>query len=245
MKSNSLSHAGRSAFRAVLFDMDGVLVDSERLIAEAAKRMFAERYGLEVRYEDFMPFVGAGENRYIGGVAEQYGVSIDIAAAKAWTYEIYGWLASRHAEGMRAMPGAVEYVRACRAHGLKTALASAADKIKVMINLDYLGLSPDEFDAVLTGEDVTRKKPDPEMYLKAAGRLNVEAGACLVVEDAVNGTIAGVRTGARVLGITSSFSEEALRRAGASWTAPDLARAALPWEFVLPPAAVSFSGGGF
>lgn len=244
MNTDTSSQTGRPLFRAVLFDMDGVLVDSERLIAEAAKRMFAERYGLEVQYEDFTPFVGAGENRYIGGVAEQYGVPIDIVAAKAWTYEIYGRLAHRHAEGMRAMPGAVEYVCACRAHGLKTALASAADKVKVMINLDYLGLNPDEFDAVLTAEDVTRKKPDPEMYLKAAERLKIEAGACLVVEDAVNGTIAGVRAGARVLGITSSFSREALREAGASWTAPDLARAPLPWELVLPPPAGSLSGRG-
>lgn len=241
-----LSRSGESAFLvgagmsssatpticAVLFDMDGVLVDSERLIAEAAKRMFTERYGLEVRYEDFTPFVGAGENRYIGGVAERYGLAIDIVAAKAWTYEIYGRLARQHAAGMRAMPGAVDYVRACRAHGLKTALASAADRVKVMINLEYLGLREDEFDAVLTAEDVTHKKPDPEMYLKAAERLAVEPECCLVVEDAVNGTLAGVRAGARVLGITSSFTEEGLRKAGATWTASDLASAPLPWELV-------------
>jgi beta-phosphoglucomutase len=241
IEDDTTQGAAAHEIRAVLFDMDGVLVDSERLIAEAATRMFAQHYGLNVHYEDFTPFVGAGENRYLGGVAERYGVAIDIVAAKAWTYEIYGQLARRHAAGMRAMPGAVDYVRACRAHGLKTALASAADKVKVMINLEYLGLRQDEFDAVLTAEDVTRKKPDPEMYLKAAWRLAVEPAFCLVVEDAVNGTMAGVRAGARVLGITSSFTEEALREAGASWIVSDLACAPFPWELVVPPAPEDLS----
>ncbi len=218
------------SIRAVLFDMDGVLVDSERLIAEAAKRMFAERYGLAVKLEDFVPFVGAGENRYLGGVAEKYGIHIDIVPAKAWTYEIYGQLARAHALGMRAIPGAVEYVRSCRKLGLKTALASAADRVKVLINLEYLGLEPSEFDTVLTAEDVTNKKPDPEIYLKAAARVGIDPAECIVVEDAVNGTIAGVRAGARVLGITSSFSETLLREAGATWIAPDLARAPLPTD---------------
>ena len=227
--SQLLPTADTSIFRAVLFDMDGVLVDSEPAIAEAAVRMFAERYGLAVRHEDFTPFIGAGENRYIGGVAEKYGLSIDIIAAKRWTYEIYGQLARQGAGGMKAIPGAVDYVRVCRAHGLKTALASAADATKVLIKLDFLGLRPDEFDAMLTGNDVTHKKPDPEMYLVAAERLGIEPSLCLVVEDAVNGTIAGVQAGARVLSITSSFSQEALREAGASWFAPDLARAPMPW----------------
>jgi len=228
----SETHCPASApvIRAVLFDMDGVLVDSERLIAEAAKRMFAERYGLEVKLEDFVPFVGAGENRYLGGVAEKYGIRIDIVPAKAWTYEIYGQLARAHALGMRAIPGAVEYARACRKLGLKTAVASAADRVKVLINLEYLGLDPSEFDTVLTAEDVTHKKPDPEMYLKAAVRVGIELAECMVIEDAVNGTIAGVRAGARVLGITSSFPEAKLREAGATWIAPDLARAPLPPE---------------
>ncbi len=225
---DSLRPSAAPEIRAVLFDMDGVLVDSERLIAEAATRMFAERYGLEVKPEDFVPFVGAGENRYLGGVAEKYGIHFDIVSAKAWTYEIYGQLARAHALGMRAIPGAVDYVRACRKLGLKTALASAADKVKVLINLEYLGLDPLEFDTVLTAEDVTHKKPDPEMYLNAAARIGIEPAGCVVIEDAVNGILAGVRAGARVLGITSSFSEALLREAGATWIAPDLARAPLP-----------------
>ena len=68
--------------RAVIFDMDGVLVDSEPLINAAAIAMFKEK-GLSVQPDDFLPFVGAGEDRYIGGVAEHYGFPLYVAAASA------------------------------------------------------------------------------------------------------------------------------------------------------------------
>ena len=73
--------------RGVIFDMDGVLTDSEPLINAAAIAMFKEK-GLVVQPRDFLPFVGAGENRYIGGVAEQYRFPLDLPAAKRRTYEI-------------------------------------------------------------------------------------------------------------------------------------------------------------
>lgn len=75
--------------RGVLFDMDGVLADSEEYICRAAIMMFAE-LGYTVEPDDFKPFVGTGENRYVGGVAEKYGIDVDIEKVKARTYEIYG-----------------------------------------------------------------------------------------------------------------------------------------------------------
>ncbi len=73
---------------AVIFDMDGVLTDSEPLINAAAIAMFKE-LGLTVAPSDFLPFVGTGEDRYIGGVAESHHFPIDLPAAKRRTYEIY------------------------------------------------------------------------------------------------------------------------------------------------------------
>ena len=75
--------------KGVLFDMDGVLVDSEEFICRAAVLMFKEK-GLEVQAEDFIPFVGMGEDRYLGGVAEKYNFVIEIEEIKSRTYEIYG-----------------------------------------------------------------------------------------------------------------------------------------------------------
>jgi beta-phosphoglucomutase len=78
----------KHSIRAVIFDMDGVLADSEKLINAAAVAMFQE-IGWTVQPEDFLPFVGTGEDRYIGGVAEMYGFPLDIPARKQRTYEIY------------------------------------------------------------------------------------------------------------------------------------------------------------
>ena len=88
--------------RAVIFDMDGVLTDSEPLINEAAVTMFRE-LGLVVQPEDFLPFVGTGEDRYIGGVAEKYAFPLDGPAAKKRTYEIYLDLVPQK---LSAFPGA-------------------------------------------------------------------------------------------------------------------------------------------
>ena len=112
--------------RAVIFDMDGVLVDSEPLINAAAIAMFREK-GLVVHPEDFLPFVGAGEDRYIGGVAEHYDFPLDLPAAKRRTYEIYLDLVPSRLE---TFPGVLDLVHACRAAGLLLAVASSADEIK-------------------------------------------------------------------------------------------------------------------
>lgn len=205
--------------KAIIFDMDGVLVDSEPFICEAATRMFAE-HNLTVSPDDFIPFVGAGENRYIGGVAEKYGFPLDMERDKARTYAIYGEIAKGRLE---PLAGAREFIAKARERGLKLAIASSADRIKVETNLREIGVPADMFDAVVSGLDVVRKKPDPEIFLHAAGKIGVEPSACLVVEDAVNGIAAAKAAGMRCLGLTTSFSPADL--ADADWTAPDLAHA--------------------
>src|SRR4051812_30883899 len=74
--------------RGVIFDMDGVLVRSEPLLAEAAIRMFAEK-GYTVAHDEFRPFIGMGEDRFLGGVAEARGIPLDVARDKSRTYALY------------------------------------------------------------------------------------------------------------------------------------------------------------
>jgi HAD superfamily hydrolase (TIGR01509 family) len=206
--------------KAVLFDMDGVLADSEEFICEAAMKMFEEK-GLTVKAEDFLPFVGAGENRYLGGVAESYGFDLDlwggIDEAKARTYKIYGEIIKGR---MMELPGASVFVKECRIRGLKTALATSADKDKMNYTMNEIGLSLDHFDACINGLDVERKKPFPDIYLMAARLLGEDIENCLVIEDAVNGVQAAKSAGARCLALTSSFTREEL--VGADWFASDL-----------------------
>lgn len=199
--------------QAVIFDMDGVLTDSEPLINAAAMEMFREK-GLAVRPEDFIPFVGAGENRYIGGVAEKYNFPLDIPAAKKRTYEIYLDLVPKRLE---AFPGAQPVVNACRLAGLRTAVASSADRIKIEANLRRIGLPPESWDAIVTGEDVARTKPNPDIFLAAARLLNLTPDECAVVEDAPNGIQAAKAAGMRCIAVAQTFP-------AAKLTAADLIR---------------------
>jgi len=201
--------AGGAQIEAVVFDMDGVLTDSEPLINEAAVQMFRER-GVPAQPEDFLPFVGAGEDRYIGGVAEKYGVRLNLPEAKRRTYEIYLALAP---EKLRAFPGAVELVRACRARGLKTALASSADLLKVRANLDRIGLPLEGWDALVSAEDAARKKPAPDIFLAAARKLGLAPERCAAVEDAVHGVEAAKAAGMRCVAVAHSFPPSALAAA--------------------------------
>jgi len=206
-------------FLAVLFDMDGVLVDSEAFIAEAAVAMFAERHEVVVKAADFVPFVGMGEDRYLAGVASQYSVVLDAERDKQRTYELYFDVIRGR---LKELAGASAFVRDCRRRGLKTALATSADRSKMLANLEEIGLSESDFDATVNGLEVTRKKPFPDIFLEAARRVGVPPAQCLVVEDAVMGVQAAKAAGCSCLGITSSFSEVALRTAGADFIASNL-----------------------
>jgi beta-phosphoglucomutase len=195
--------------RAVIFDMDGVLTDSEPLICAAATEMFRE-LGLSVRPDDFHPFVGTGENRYLGGVAEKYGLTLDIARAKTRTYELYlAMVPSR----LEVFPGAVELVRACQAAGWQCAVASSADLIKVEANLNKIGLPPATWQTLVTAEDVERRKPNPDIFLMAAQRLGIPPSHCTVVEDAVNGIAAAKAAGMRCVAVATTFPASVLSQA--------------------------------
>ena len=178
--------------RGIIFDMDGVLVDSEPFICEAAMRMFEGTYGQIVKREDFAPFVGAGEDRFIGGVAEKYGVTLSMPRDKFRTYEIYLDIIRGRLD---PLPGAIQFVRLVRSRGLKSAVATSADRVKMEGNLREIKLSPADFDAIITGDDVAKKKPDPEIFLLAALRINLPPAECLVIEDAPNGIRAAKAAG--------------------------------------------------
>ena len=195
--------------KGVLFDMDGVLVDSEAYICKAAILMFNE-LGVKPVREDFHPFVGMGENRYIGGVAEKYGLKVDIEKVKARTYEIYAIIV--HGK-LSPLPGAHEFIAECKKMGFCLALATSADRVKMEINLKEIGLAEISFNSVITGQDVMNKKPSPDIYIKAAESIGLKPEECLVVEDAVSGIKAGKSAGCRCLALTTSFDASALSEA--------------------------------
>jgi beta-phosphoglucomutase len=205
--------------RGVIFDMDGVLVDSEPFIQTAMVRLFAEK-GVRVEPEEFHPYIGTGEAGFIDGVGRQRGVPVDVERDKARAYAIYLDLIRGQ---LRALPGVGTFIDTCRRAGLRMAVASSADTVKVKGNLRELGLPADTFHAVVTGSDVTRKKPSPDVFLAAAARLDLPPALCLVIEDAIAGVAAAKAAGSRCLALTTSFPADRLTQA--DWIAATLAEA--------------------
>jgi len=202
--------------RAVIFDMDGVLLYSEPFIEQAITQMFSEK-GLAIYKEDFIPFVGTGEGFCIKGIAAQYGFSLDVEGAKKEAYRIYYRLIR---DNLKALPGAFDFIDKCRGLGKKLAIASSADMEKVRANSRAVGLDLGLFDAIVTGELVTNKKPSPDLFLLAAEKMGVEGSECLVIEDAINGIAAAHRAGSRCLALTTSFTADEL--IDAEWVTADL-----------------------
>jgi beta-phosphoglucomutase-like phosphatase (HAD superfamily) len=234
--------------QGIIFDMDGVLTDSEWFIAEAGRLMFLETHKTPVTHEDFLPFVGHGENRFLGGVAEKYGIAaFDIEKDKRRTYEIYLDIIRGN---LKAMPGAVDFVHQAQRLALKTALATSTDYIKMLANLAEIGLvdrrdadaeiagfkadtgageGPPKtfrggglFDGYVNGLDVERRKPFPDIFLEAASRIAVPPAACWVIEDSVGGVAAAKAAGMRCLGLLPTFPEADICGAGADLIARDL-----------------------
>lgn len=208
--------------RAVLFDMDGVLCDSETMLAQAACRLFAERHGVTVQPADFAPYVGTGEKRYLGGVAEQHGVTLQLPADKELLYAMYLEMIPGR---LQPTPGAREFVFACRRRGLKTAVATSADRVKLNGALAAVDLPPEEFDAIVTGSDITHAKPDPEIFLTAAAKIGLAPAQCLVVEDSPHGVAAARAAGCPCLALATTFGPGTFAGDRPDWIAANLAAA--------------------
>lgn len=207
-----------TVIKYVIFDMDGVLTDSEPVINAAAIAGLRE-FGVEAKPADFEPFVGAGEDRYIGGVAELHGKEY-VLEMKRRVYEIYLEILP---ERIKAFAGVHDLLRLLQDNRFGLAVASSADRIKVEANLAAIDVCLEQFVSVIVGEDVEAKKPAPDIYLLAASRLGAEPSACCVVEDALNGVVAAKAAGMRCVAVTSSFPRNKLLAAGA-----DCVRDSLP-----------------
>ena len=196
--------------QAVLFDCDGVLVDSEPALARIAALALAD-LGIPARPEDFAPYVGMGEDAYIGEVAKKYGFPYS-QAMKQHVYDKYIEVCQ---QWVPPMPGAVALIRLLRQAGFRLAMATSADRVKANANLQILNLGDAGFDAIVTGDEVTHKKPHPAIYLTAAARCGVQPEQAWVIEDARSGVQSGKAAGMRVIGLCGTLPTAPLTAAGA------------------------------
>lgn len=202
--------AGRSA--AVLFDMDGVLVDSTEAHVAAWTAFLAER-GIAVPEGGVNSLFGRRAPEALSMLLDQ---EVDSPAVRAALGDLEARataLLDEYAPGQQLVPGARQLVDRLVEAGWRVAVVTSARR---HVAEHSLGPLLPAFEALVAAEDVDRGKPDPQAYLTAAAQLGVPAAACVVVEDAVAGVQAGARAGMHVVAVPTTAAAEQLREAGAA-----------------------------
>lgn len=184
--------------RAVLWDLDGTLVDSEEFHWQSWQyAMRAE--GLPVTFDQFKASFGQRNETILRRWLRPDASTADIARVADAKEVEYRRLAAQH--GLTPLPGAADWLGRLHTAGWKQAIASSAPRLNVEAMLRALALER-YFDAIVCSEDVTAGKPDPQVFLAAASRLRVPPDRCIVVEDAAAGIEAARRAGMRSIGVS-------------------------------------------
>lgn len=179
--------------KAVIFDMDGVLVDSEPLHYKSNCITLKENFGIELDYEYYKQFIGSTITYMWKTIKEHFHI-VDCSA------EELGKINDRilknlvETEGYPPVRGAAEFVRELRSQGYKLAVASSSKRFKIVENLNSLGVL-DCFDVIVSGVELERPKPFPDIFLKAVEELELSEKECIVIEDSENGVKAAVAAG--------------------------------------------------
>jgi HAD superfamily hydrolase (TIGR01509 family) len=203
-------------FEAVLFDCDGVLVDSEPITNGVLRDMLEEAGWALSSAECMRLFIGKAVKDQAALIEANTGRPL----TQEWLHEFRGRRNEALVEGLLPIRGAVEAVT--QIHTLyegRIACASGADRFKVDLQLEQCGLMPFFKGHIFSGHELPRSKPAPDVYLAAAASLGVDPQRCAVVEDTVTGVAAGVAAGATVYGYSppeaGHDAPDALLKAGA------------------------------
>ena len=196
----------------LIFDVDGLIADTEPLNARVTIRVLADMFGLRgVKYEDFAAGYGKGAEAYVKAGARVHGLELadEQTHAAAELRERYLVEAVRK-EGLPAFPGVLSLIEdALKSNGSRLAIATSAtlelsEAILTAVKVPYRRM------VYVSGSDVTKKKPDPQIFLIAIQRLGIEAARCVVFEDAPSGVQAAKSAGAKCVAVTNTVPAEQL-----------------------------------
>jgi len=186
----------------VIFDCDGVLVDSEQASFEVARAMAAE-LGIAFSFEENRPYFGTRDSDMFADLAAKHGVALPDGFLK----RVEDRKMARYRQGVALIPGALHAVRRIADAGLSVCVASSATVERTRVKLEPLGLLEFFDEYVFTAYDVARGKPAPDIFLHAAQRMGIAPANCVVIEDTAAGVRAGVDAGMRVLGYAPKGDE--------------------------------------
>lgn len=232
--------------RAVLFDMDGLLIDSEPLWFEVETEVMTRLGGIWTP-ADQEALLGSSLDRSVRYFMDRAQVSADPAEVGEWM--IGGIVAKVLDRGVTIMPGAAALVADVAASGLPYALVTSSRRRFVDAVLARTGL---RFPVMVTGSDVSRGKPDPEPYLLATSRLGVLPGQSVVLEDSITGVTAAEAAGCFVVAVPTLGGIEprpgrlvrpSLRGADVAWLRAAWAEGHPPGRFIRSPGCVTMGEG--
>ncbi len=193
---------------AVIFDVDGVLIDSYQAHFQSWLQMFAE-HGASFTEQEFRKTFGRTSHDIIAAL---YGADLTDIEIRAWDDRKEALYRDIIRESFPAIDGAVELVDALHDAGLHLGVGSSGPMENIALTLELLGRA-EYFDAVVTRVDVTRGKPDPQVFQIAGERLGAEPGECVVIEDAPAGIEAANRAGMASVALTGTATREELAHA--------------------------------
>lgn len=188
--------------KAVIFDMDGVLVDSQPYHFKADIDTMAE-YGVIKDQKFYESFAGTLTADRMRTLKEMFGLDVPVEEMTIKRENMILDIMGK--EDIKPVSGIPEFLRSIKEKGLTTAVASSSDYKLINLILDRLKIAK-YFDSVTSGSDVKRGKPSPDVFLLAAERIGIEPAECLVVEDSENGVKAAKAAGMKVLGYINPTS---------------------------------------
>lgn len=203
--------------KGLLFDMDGVLVNNLDIHRQAFAEFF-RRYGVERTFDELNRHFGRGNDDIMGElmpreIVERVGIR-ELGNQKEAIYrEIY-------APTITPQAGLVEFLKKSHERGLRSAVGSSGFRANVDFVLDKCNIRQ-YFEAAVAGDEVTRCKPDPEIYLTAAKHLGLKPEECIVFEDAEAGIEAGKRAGMKVVALATTFDRSFLEKTEADYIIDD------------------------
>ncbi|WP_434634564.1 HAD family hydrolase [Chromobacterium sp. CV08] len=209
------------SFDALLFDMDGLMLDTERISNETWRRAGAE-LGIEIREEMLLAMVGMSMARCVRFVADYLGDARQADQLQQGSHRHYSHMLQH--EEIPLKTGIVELLEWARAEGIPRAVATSTRRQIADLKLARSGLGA-FFEISTAGDEVEHTKPAPDVYLDVAAKLGVAPGRCLVLEDSSFGLQAGVAAGARVIMVPDLLVPSAEDRAAALAVCGDLRQA--------------------
>ncbi len=211
-----------SGSSAVIFDMDGVLLDSEPLHYEAVRQILAEQ-GVDFPLEDYFRYLGTTLTSTWDDLCERYPITMPFEAFEA---RYNADVLIQYQAGAPLIRGARELVRRLSEAGIPIAVASSSHREWVEAALTGAGLR-EFFEQTTAGDEVSKGKPSPEIYLKAAEKRGFDPAECIAVEDAPAGVESAAAAGMRVVLVRSELTKDL--NLTSDWQVDDLTQFKLTW----------------